>query len=138
MHGVAACNQADSWISVGMQGLKAAPIYTINGICMFLSWFAGRILLFMWFFCHMWQHRLLIADLRQDVQLLIARVPVLLFVLNVFWFGKIVKGLMKLLQGELSQVSHKRSQPVFSVMLVLGMRLLVASLQYGSLMPAAY
>lgn len=96
-----------------MQGLKAAPIYTINGICMFLSWFTGRILLFMWFFHHMWQHRLLIADLRQDVQLLIATVPILLFVLNVFWFGKIVKGLLKLLQGELSQVRRENPQAVF-------------------------
>ena len=71
---------------------------------MFVFWFVGRIMLFLWFFNHMWQHQLQIADLRKDVQLLVATVPPLLFMLNVFWFGKIVKGLVKLVQGQHAKV----------------------------------
>ena len=53
----------------------------------------------------MWQHRSDIADLRTDVRVLILTVPPLLFVLNVFWFGKIVRGLVKLLRGQLAKVT---------------------------------
>ena len=52
----------------------------------------------------MWDHRAEIADLRTDVQVLILTVPPLLFILNVFWFGKIVRGLYKLLRGRLAKV----------------------------------
>lgn len=54
----------------------------------------------------MWQHRSQIADLRTDVTILVLTVPPLLFILNVFWFGKIVRGLMKLLRGQLAKVRH--------------------------------
>lgn len=71
---------------------------------MFASWLFARIILFLWFFKHMWEHRSDIADLRTDVKALILTVPPLLFILNVFWFGKIVRGLMKLLKGQLAKV----------------------------------
>lgn len=84
-------------------GWRSAPIYKVNGVCLFVSWLFGRIVLFMWFFKHMWDHRAEIADLRTDVQILILTVPPLLFILNVFWFGKIVRGLYKLLRGRLAK-----------------------------------
>lgn len=87
-----------------LQGMRSAPSYVVNGVCMFLFWFVGRIMLFMWFFHHMWQHESQIRDLQPNVQLLMATVPPLLFILNIFWFGKIVKGLIKLLQGQLGKV----------------------------------
>ena len=89
---------------VFVQGWRSARIYTINGVCLFGTWLFARIILFLWFFKHMWEHRSDIADLRTDVKALILTVPPLLFVLNVFWFGKIVRGLMKLLKGQLAKV----------------------------------
>ncbi len=89
-----------------MQGWRSARIYKVNGICLFVSWLFARIILFVWFFKHMWDHRTDIADLRTDVQCLVLTVPPLLFILNVLWFGKIVKGLVKLLRGQLAKVGH--------------------------------
>ena len=91
---------------VGMQGWRSARIYTVNGVCLFVSWLFARIVLFVWFFNHMWTHRADIAELRTDVKCLVLTVPPLLFVLNVFWFGKIVRGLLKLLRGQLAKVCH--------------------------------
>lgn len=91
---------------LSLQGWRSARIYTVNGVCLFASWLCARIILFLWFFKHMWQHRSQIADLRTDVTILVLTVPPLLFVLNVFWFGKIVRGLMKLLRGQLAKVRH--------------------------------
>lgn len=84
-------------------GWRSAPIYTVNGVCLFATWLLARIVLFLWFFKHMWEHRSDISDLRTDVMVLILTVPPLLFVLNVFWFGKIVRGLVKLLKGQLAK-----------------------------------
>lgn len=102
------------WI-LDQMGLRSAPIYALNGVCMFTFWFVGRIVLFMWFFQHMWQHQAQIRDLRSDVQLLMATVPPFLFVLNVFWFGKIVKGLVKLLRGQLSKLEDTSPRLVHMV-----------------------
>lgn len=88
----------------GTQGWRSARIYTVNGVCLFVSWLFARIVLFVWFFNHMWTHRADVADLRTDVKCLVLTVPPLLFVLNVFWFGKIVRGLLKLLRGQLAKV----------------------------------
>ncbi|KAL3143270.1 hypothetical protein ABBQ38_002115 [Trebouxia sp. C0009 RCD-2024] len=84
-------------------GWRSARIYTVNGVCLFASWLFARIVLFLWFFKHMWEHRSDIAELRTHVMVLILTVPPLLFVLNVFWFGKIVRGLIKLLTGQLAK-----------------------------------
>ena len=96
-------NRGLTW-QLCMQGWRSARIYTVNGVCLFASWLFARIILFMWFFKHMWQHRSDIADLRTEVMVLILTVPPLLFILNVFWFGKIVRGLVKLLKGQLAKV----------------------------------
>ena len=87
-----------------LQGLRQTRLYIANGVCLFVSWLFARIALFLWFFKHMWDHQTEIAELRQDVQTLILTVPPLLFVLNVFWFTKILKGLLKLLRGQDAKV----------------------------------
>ena len=78
--------------------------YTANGVCLAVSWLLVRILLFLWFFVHAWHHRAETAELRGPAILLITIVPALLFGLNVFWFTKILRGVMKLLSGQLRQV----------------------------------
>ena len=78
--------------------------YTLNGVCLAVSWLLVRILLFLWFFVHAWNHRAETAQLRGPAILLITIVPALLFGLNVFWFTKILRGVVKLLSGQLRQV----------------------------------
>ena len=78
--------------------------YTVNGVCLAVSWLLIRILLFLWFFVHAWNHRAETAELRGPTILLITIVPALLFGLNVFWFTKILRGVIKLLSGQLRQV----------------------------------
>lgn len=94
---------------IDQMGLRKSNIYIANGVCLFVSWLFARISLFLWFFKHMWDHQTEIAELRRDVQGLILTVPPLLFILNVFWFTKIVKGLLKLLSGQHAKVQsvHK-------------------------------
>lgn len=109
-------SSGDSRLLLCVQGWRSARIYTVNGVCLFASWLFARIVLFLWFFKHMWEHRSDIAELRTHVMVLILTVPPLLFVLNVFWFGKIVRGLIKLLTGQLAKVMTLPNMPSHDAM----------------------
>lgn len=76
-------------------GQKGSKAYTLNGIALFLGWLVARILLFIYFFVHMYSH---FHQVKQVFPLgyysLIAVGPVL-STMNLLWFWKITKGLIK-------------------------------------------
>ncbi|KAL4424130.1 hypothetical protein ABPG75_001431 [Micractinium tetrahymenae] len=78
-------------------GWKDHPIYTANGMALLLSWLVARILLFLKFFQHVATHLHEFHLISPLSRWLIYLVPPTLFVLNVFWFTKIFKGVIKLL-----------------------------------------
>ncbi|PPS00148.1 hypothetical protein GOBAR_AA20523 [Gossypium barbadense] len=87
-------------------GMKRSRAYLINGVVMFVAWLVARILLFMYLFYHIYLHydqptAIFSSNQVKQVnslgQLLISIVPLVLSVMNLMWFGKIIKGLMKTL-----------------------------------------
>ncbi|KAL6784458.1 hypothetical protein ACKKBF_B01870 [Auxenochlorella protothecoides x Auxenochlorella symbiontica] len=80
-------------------GLRSSRIYLVNGLALVADWFVIRILLFLWFFAHMYTHSDEIYLVSVPCIILLLTVPVLLFTLNLFWFFKILAGARKLLFG---------------------------------------
>ncbi|TYG92940.1 hypothetical protein ES288_A11G072000v1 [Gossypium darwinii] len=78
-------------------GMKRSRAYLINGVVMFVAWLVARILLFMYLFYHIYLHYDQVKQVNSLGQLLISIVPLVLSVMNLMWFGKIIKGLMKTL-----------------------------------------
>ncbi|KAM1004324.1 hypothetical protein ACFX13_004600 [Malus domestica] len=76
-------------------GLKRSSAYLLNGIVIFLLWLAARILLFGYMFYHVYLHYDMIIQMHIFGYLLVFIVPTVLAVMNLMWFGKIIKGLMK-------------------------------------------
>ncbi|MBA0712297.1 hypothetical protein Golax_011407 [Gossypium laxum] len=105
-------------------GMKRSRAYLINGVVIFVTWLVARILLFMYLFYHVYLHFdqvKVFLDCHLNVNLLsyncfifafstkqvklvhsyglllIFVVPFILSVMNLMWFGKIIKGLRKTL-----------------------------------------
>ncbi|XP_011085166.1 transmembrane protein 56 [Sesamum indicum] len=80
-----------------MAGLKRSNAYLINGVAIFVAWLVARILLFVYIFYHVYLHHDQVMQMHAVGFLLVLCVPVVLAVMNLMWFGKIIKGLMKTL-----------------------------------------
>ncbi|XVF14436.1 hypothetical protein REPUB_Repub09cG0059800 [Reevesia pubescens] len=78
-------------------GMKRSRAYLINGVVIFVAWLVARILLFMYLFYHVYLHYDQVKQIRSNGLLLIFVVPLVLSVMNLMWFGKIIKGLKKTL-----------------------------------------
>ncbi|XP_051124696.1 uncharacterized protein LOC127247052 [Andrographis paniculata] len=78
-------------------GLKKSIAYLINGVLIFVGWLVARILLFAYMSYHVYLHRAQVMKMRPFGIVLVLCVPVALAVMNVVWFGKILKGLKKTL-----------------------------------------
>ncbi|KAJ9147133.1 hypothetical protein P3X46_029328 [Hevea brasiliensis] len=78
-------------------GMKRSRAYLINGVVIFLAWLVARILLFIYFFYHVYLHYDQIKQIHNFGKLLVLTVPVVLSVMNLMWFWKIIKGLKKTL-----------------------------------------
>ncbi|CAL0315682.1 unnamed protein product [Lupinus luteus] len=76
-------------------GLKSSKLYIANGIAMFLVWLVARILLFIYFFYHMWTHFDEVEEVLPLSFYTLLVVPPVLAMMNIFWFWKIVKGVVK-------------------------------------------
>lgn len=76
-------------------GQKSSMLYFFNGVTLFLGWLAARILLFIFFFVHMYLHFDQVRTMFPLGFYSILSVPPLIAVMNVFWFWKISKGLVK-------------------------------------------
>lgn len=80
-----------------MAGLKRSNAYLVNGIAIFVAWLAARILLFVYMFYHVYHHYEQVTQMHPFGHLLVLAVPTILGIMNLVWFGKIVKGLKKAL-----------------------------------------
>ncbi|XP_071917788.1 uncharacterized protein [Coffea arabica] len=73
-------------------GQKDSKLYVCNGLALFLGWLVARILLFMYFFVHLFSH----FDQVKEVYTLgfysLLTVPPVLAMMNAFWFLKIARG----------------------------------------------
>ncbi|WMV15413.1 hypothetical protein MTR67_008798 [Solanum verrucosum] len=76
-------------------GLKRSYAYLINGVVIFFAWLVARILLFIYMFYHVSLHYDQVIHMHIFGILLVFGVPAALGVMNLMWFGKIIKGLKK-------------------------------------------
>ncbi|CAH9074620.1 unnamed protein product [Cuscuta europaea] len=85
-------------------GQKSSKLYLLNGVALFFGWLVARIILFIYFFYHMFTH----FDQVKKVFLIgfytLLLVPPVLTAMNVFWFTKIAKGMVK----TLAKAQHNR------------------------------
>lgn len=78
-------------------GRKNSKAYVINGVAMFVIWLVARIVLFMYLFYHILTNYDQVKQMDTFACLLISAAPTILFVLNVIWFYKIIRGLKKMM-----------------------------------------
>lgn len=86
-------------------GKKKSSLYTFNGIALFFGWLVARIVLFMYFFYHMFVHFDQVKEVYPLGFYTLLTVPPMLAMMNLFWFYKIAKGLVK----TLSRARHSHS-----------------------------
>lgn len=82
---------------LGTLDMKDSKAYVINGVGMFISWVVARILLFVYIFYNVYWCYDQVMQMHTLGVILAIVAPLVFFVLNVTWFGKIVKGLKKTL-----------------------------------------
>ncbi|PSR88316.1 Transmembrane protein [Actinidia chinensis var. chinensis] len=78
-------------------GMKSSRAYLINGVVMFISWMVARILLFIYLLCHVYLHYDQVKKMSTFGVFLVVTAPSVLYVMNLIWFGKIIRGLKKTL-----------------------------------------
>ncbi|KAI5669016.1 hypothetical protein M9H77_18869 [Catharanthus roseus] len=78
-------------------GLKRSTAYVVNGVAIFFGWLGWRILLFIYMFYHVYTHYDQVLQMHIFGYLLVLAVPSVLAIMNLMWFGKIIKGLKKTL-----------------------------------------
>ncbi|KAK8929036.1 hypothetical protein KSP39_PZI017717 [Platanthera zijinensis] len=78
-------------------GMKRSNAYLVNGVIMFVAWLAVRIILFLYLFYHVYLHYDEVMQMHVIGYLIVFVVPSALAIMNVMWFGKILKGLRKTL-----------------------------------------
>ncbi|KAK7385641.1 hypothetical protein VNO78_31392 [Psophocarpus tetragonolobus] len=77
--------------------LKSSKLYIWNGIALFFGWLVARIFLFLFLFYHIGTRFDEVKEFFLFGFYTLIMVPSVLAVLNIFWFWKIVKGLVKTL-----------------------------------------
>ncbi|XP_042478422.1 TLC domain-containing protein 4-B-like isoform X1 [Macadamia integrifolia] len=78
-------------------GMKRSSAYLVNGVVIFFAWLVARLLLFTYIFYHVYLHSHQVMQMQPLVRLMVFGVPSVLFIMNLLWFAKIVKGLKKTL-----------------------------------------
>ncbi|KAH9621527.1 hypothetical protein KSS87_002893 [Heliosperma pusillum] len=81
-------------------GMKKSRAYVANGVAVFLTWLVARIILFMYVFYHIYTHFDQIKQLSTLGYYLMLVSPCVLGVLNLMWFVKITKGMLKTLAAK--------------------------------------
>ncbi|GAA0171508.1 transferase [Lithospermum erythrorhizon] len=79
-------------------GKKSSKLYIGNGVALFFGWLVARILLFIYFFFHMYVHFDQVKKIYPFGFYSVLTVPPALAVMNVVWFWKISRGLVKTLK----------------------------------------
>lgn len=78
-------------------GLKNSKLYLLNGIALTVGWLLARIVLFFYLFSHMYAHFDQVRTMFDLGFYSLLAVPSTLAGMNVFWFWKILRGLVKTL-----------------------------------------
>ncbi|XP_057431042.1 uncharacterized protein LOC130723913 [Lotus japonicus] len=85
-------------------GLKNSKLYIWNGVALFFGWLVARIFLFIFFFIHMWIHFDEVEEIYPLGFYSVLMVPPVIAIMNVLWFWKIAKGMIK----TLSKAKHSK------------------------------
>ncbi|KAJ3692222.1 hypothetical protein LUZ60_012572 [Juncus effusus] len=80
-----------------LAGKKSSNLYVYNGLALFVGWLVARILLFVYFYNHMYLHFDQVKSIFPLGFYSILTVPSTLALMNIFWFWKIFNGLLKTL-----------------------------------------
>ncbi|GMI82196.1 hypothetical protein like AT1G31300 [Hibiscus trionum] len=91
-------------------GMKQSIAYLINGIIIFIGWLIARVLLFGYMFYHVYLHYDQVIKMHTFGFVLVFGVPSALGILNMMWFGKIIKGLVKTLAKRPSRTKEEDGQ----------------------------
>jgi uncharacterized membrane protein len=75
--------------------MKNSKAYLVNGAAMVVTWLVARIIMFMYLFYHMFVHYDQIKQMDTFGYFLILVAPAIIFVMNLIWFSKILRGLKK-------------------------------------------
>ncbi|CAN1312649.1 TLC domain-containing protein 4 [Linum perenne] len=87
-------------------GQKNSQLYIYNGVMLFLGWLVARILLFIYFFVHMYNHFDQVRTIFPVGFYTVVTVPPMLSMMNVLWFWKIAKGMVKTLVRARKSSNH--------------------------------
>ncbi|KAI7738462.1 hypothetical protein M8C21_031591 [Ambrosia artemisiifolia] len=79
-------------------GLKSSKRYLWNGVAMFLGWLVARIVLFGFFFYHLYNHIDQVRHAHMITFYGLQIVPPVLAIMNLLWFFKIAKGMIRTLR----------------------------------------
>ncbi|KAL4587873.1 hypothetical protein LXL04_000748 [Taraxacum kok-saghyz] len=85
---------------------KNSTLYLFNGIAVFVGWLVARVILFIFFFYHMFTHLDQVNEVYWTIFYSLLTVPPVLATMNLFWFWKIARGLIKTLIN-FTRHSHK-------------------------------
>ncbi|CAL1381310.1 unnamed protein product [Linum trigynum] len=91
-------------------GEKNSKLYMYNGVMLFFGWLVARILLFIYFFVHMYIHFDEVKTIFPLGLCTLLTVPPMLTMMNVFWFWKIAKGMVKTLSKSRQSQIHNHIQ----------------------------
>ncbi|KAG2626755.1 hypothetical protein PVAP13_3KG377056 [Panicum virgatum] len=80
-----------------LAGRKGSKLYLYNGLALFVGWLIARIILFVYFFTHMYLHFDQVRSVFPLGFYSILTVPPVLSLMNLLWFCKICKGMVKTL-----------------------------------------
>ncbi|RLN28004.1 transmembrane protein 56-B [Panicum miliaceum] len=80
-----------------LAGRKGSKLYLYNGLALFVGWLVARIILFVYFFTHMYIHFDQVRSVFPLGFYSILTVPPALSLMNLLWFCKICKGMVKTL-----------------------------------------
>ncbi|CAA0842411.1 Phospholipase SGR2 [Striga hermonthica] len=74
-------------------GMKNSKLYIYNGVALFFGWLVARIILFMFFFYHIFIHYDQVKQIFPLGFYSLLTVPPVISLMNVFWFWKITRGM---------------------------------------------
>ncbi|EFJ32113.1 hypothetical protein SELMODRAFT_86441 [Selaginella moellendorffii] len=80
--------------------MKKTRAYTINGIALFVSWLIARIVLFVYLFAHMYWHYDEVIEIDTIGYYFMFFSTSVFAVMNLYWFEKIARGLIKVLKSK--------------------------------------
>lgn len=85
-------------------GQKKSKAYVCNGVALFFWWLVARVLLFVYFFYHMYTHFDQVKEVYPLGFYSLITVPPVLAMMNLLWFWKIARGLIR----TLTRKGHKK------------------------------